>query len=64
MVKVLIASVVIVAVLIVLLGLKRWLNPEAEIMAHACDFDPEKRKKKNIDCDKCELKDIVNCEKE
>lgn len=62
MLLVLAISILIIAVLFALLGLKRWFSPDAEIMAHACDFDPEKRKNKNIDCDGCELKEIVNCE--
>lgn len=64
MVSILIISIILIALGVAILGIKVWFSSNAEIMAHACDFDPEKRKKKNIDCDQCELKEIVNCEKE
>ncbi len=58
--KLLIISIVLVALTMLLFGIKLLFNKEAEFPAHSCTS----KKGEPIDqeaCSACDLKDIVNC---
>ena len=56
----LIISVILIAIIMLLLGVKLLFNKDAEFTAHSCAFD-DSTSDKNEACSKCELKDLVNC---
>ena len=58
--KLLILSVILVALIMLALGIKMLFNPKAEFSGHACAFDSGE-KEIDIGCVKCQLKDIVDC---
>ena len=59
-IKILIISVILVAIIMLALGVKLLVNPNAEFTAHSCaleDGTPDE----NGACYKCQLKDLANC---
>lgn len=59
-VKMLIFSVVIVALVMLVLGIKLLLDPKAEFTVHSCALEdgiPDE----DGTCFKCQLKDLANC---
>jgi hypothetical protein len=59
--KVLIISVILVAFIIFALGVKLWLDPNAEFTVHSCAFD-DSDFNKDGGCSICQLKDLTNCQ--
>jgi hypothetical protein len=59
--KLLIASVILVAFVILALGVKLWFDPGAEFSAHSCALEDEDRFDKEQACSKCQLKDLADC---
>ncbi|MDF1573344.1 MAG: hypothetical protein P1P82_17175 [Bacteroidales bacterium] len=59
-IKVLIISIILVAIVMLTLGIKMWFNPDAEFTTHSCKLDEE-----NADSDSgcfiCQLKDLADC---
>jgi hypothetical protein len=59
-IKLIIISVILVAIIMLALGVKLWFNPDAEFSAHSCALDDG-----NLDdegaCFKCHLKDLAEC---
>lgn len=60
-IKLLIASVILVAFVILALGVKLWFDPGAEFSAYSCALEDQDSLDKNEACSKCQLKDLVNC---
>ena len=59
-IKLLIFSVVLVAFVMLILGIKLLFDPKAEFTVHSCALDDG-----NLDedgaCFKCQVKDLANC---
>ena len=58
--KLLIISVVLVAIVMIALGIKLWLNPNAEFTVHSCALEDGNPDEEGI-CYKCQLKDLSDC---
>lgn len=58
--KLLIASVILVAFVMLALGLKLWFDPNAEFSVHSCAFEDDNLDKDQA-CSKCQLKDLADC---
>jgi hypothetical protein len=58
--KLLILSIILVAIIMLALGIKLWFNPDAEFSAHSCALEDG-----NVDeegaCHKCQIKDLADC---
>ena len=59
-VKLLIVSLVLVAVVVLALGVKLWFDPNAEFTSHSCALDSGELDE-NGACSKCQLKELANC---
>lgn len=59
--KLLIASVILVAFVMLALGLKLWFDPGAEFSVHSCAFEDDDKLDKDQACSKCQLKDLADC---
>jgi len=59
-IKLMIVSVVLVALIMLALGLKLWFDPGAEYSVHSCAFEGGSLNKDGS-CSKCQLKDLANC---
>lgn len=59
-VKLIIISVILIAIVVLALGVKLWFNPDAEFSVHSCALEDG-----NLDegeaCFKCRLKDLADC---
>lgn len=58
--KVFILSIILVTLIMLVLSLKLFFDPEAEFSAHSCAFedgDPEK----DLSCVGCKIKDLTDC---
>ena len=60
-IKVLIISVILVAIVMLALGVKLLFNPKAEFSGHTCAFDFQEGLDENNACSKCQLKDLADC---
>ncbi|KOH43688.1 hypothetical protein [Sunxiuqinia dokdonensis] len=60
-IKLLIASVILVAFVILALGVKLWFDPKAEFSAHSCALEDDDKLDEDQACSKCQLKDLANC---
>lgn len=58
--KLLIISVVLVAIIMLALGIKLLFDPKAEFSAHSCALEDGSLDKDSA-CSKCQLKDLANC---
>lgn len=55
-----IISVILVAIVMLALGIKLWLDPDAEFSVHSCaleDGSPDK----DGTCSQCQLENLSNC---
>ncbi len=59
-IKTLIISIVLVAMVMLAFGVKLLFNKDAEFTAHSCVLDDGTSDKNEV-CSKCELKDLVDC---
>ncbi len=59
-IKTLIISVILVAIVMLALGVKLLFNKDAEFTAHSCAFE-DGTSDKNEACSNCDLKDLVDC---
>ncbi|GAO30393.1 hypothetical protein [Geofilum rubicundum] len=59
--KVLIISVILLAIVLLALGVKLFFKPKAEFGGYACAFDFQNGLDENSGCLKCQLKDLANC---
>lgn len=59
-IKLLIISVILVAIIMLALGVKLWFNPNAEFTAHSCALDDGTADAEGT-CFKCQIKDLANC---
>ncbi len=59
--KILIASVILVAFIMLALGVKLLFNKEATFSGHACALEDDELNKVG-DCAGCEIKEQVNCD--
>lgn len=59
-VKLMIISVILVAIIMLLFGLKLCFDPGSEFTLHSCAFEDGSPDKEGT-CSKCQLKDIANC---
>ena len=60
-IKLLIISIILVAIVMLALGIKMWFNPNVEFTSHSCALDSEDDKESLDGCAKCDLKDIADC---
>lgn len=60
-VKLLIVSIILVAIVILALGVKILFNPKAKFKGHTCAFEFQEGLDKNEACTKCQLKDMADC---
>lgn len=60
-IKLLIISIILVAIIMLALGVKLWFNPKAEFTGHTCAFEFQEGLDKNSACSKCQLKDLADC---
>jgi hypothetical protein len=59
-VKLIIISVILVAIILLILGIKLLFDPDAEFSVHSCALD-DGELDENGACSKCQLKDLVDC---
>ncbi len=60
----LIITVILVAIVMLALGVKLLFDKNAEFTSHSCALDSDKGLDKEESCEKCDLKDIVDCPEE
>ena len=60
-IKLLIISIILVAIIMLALGVKLLFNPKAEFSGHTCAFEFQEGLDKNNACSKCQLKDLADC---
>ena len=60
LIKLFIISLILVSIIMLALGIKMWLDPDAEITTHSCKLD-EKDSNSDSGCSKCQLKDLADC---
>lgn len=58
--KLLIISVILVAIVMLALGIKLLFNKNAQFTAHSCAFEDGSQDQEGA-CSKCELTDLVDC---
>ncbi len=58
--KVLIISIILVAVILLALAVKMLFDPNAEFTVHSCALENSDLNKDGA-CYKCQLKDLANC---
>lgn len=59
-IKVLIISIILIAIIIMALGIKLFFNKSADNLAHACALEDGKFADDGS-CAVCELKDLADC---
>jgi hypothetical protein len=59
-IKLLIISVILVAIIMLALGVKMLFNPKAEFSAHSCALEGGDLDETGA-CAACQLKDLANC---
>jgi hypothetical protein len=59
-IKLLIISIILVAIIMLALGVKLIFNPNAEFEVHSCALDDGELDKDGA-CSKCQLKDLADC---
>jgi hypothetical protein len=59
--KILIISILLVAIVMLALGVKLFFNKNAEFEMHSCAFDDNKNIDKELDCSSCQLKEVADC---
>ena len=60
-IKLLIISIILVAIVMLTLGVKLLFDPKAEFSGHTCAFEFEEGLDKNNACSKCQLKELADC---
>jgi hypothetical protein len=58
--KVLLISIVLVAIILLSLGIKLWFDPKAEFTVHSCALE-DGTLDNNGACSSCHIKDLANC---
>jgi hypothetical protein len=58
--KLFIASVILVAIIMLILGIKMIIDPKAEFTANSCALEDGRTDEYGA-CAKCQLKDMANC---
>ena len=58
--RLLIISVILVAIIMLALGVKLLFNPDAKFEAHSCALDGGDLNKEGA-CSKCQLRDLADC---
>ncbi len=58
--KLLIASIILVAIIMLALGIKMIFDPNAEFTAHSCALEDGKTDKYGA-CAMCQIKDLSHC---
>ena len=59
-IKILIISIILVAIIMLALGIKLWFNPDAEFTVHSCALEDGTLDKDGA-CLKCQIKDLADC---
>ena len=59
-IKLLIISIILVAIVMLALGIKMWFDPDAEFTSHSCKLNDENANS-DSGCFKCQLKDLADC---
>lgn len=60
-IKTIIITVVLVAIIMLALGVKLLFDKNAEFTTHSCALDSDKTLEKGDACSKCDLKHIADC---
>lgn len=63
LIKVFVISLILVAFVVLALGIKLWLDPNAKFEVHSCSLDSGDLDEDGA-CSKCQLKDLANCPEE
>jgi hypothetical protein len=59
-IKILISTVIIVALIVIALGVKLWIDPDAEFSSHSCSLDSGELDDAGA-CSICLVKDLTDC---
>lgn len=59
--KLLIFSVILVAIIMLALSVKLFFDKDAEFEMHSCAFDDNKDIDKEMNCSSCQLKEVADC---
>lgn len=59
--KLLIVSVILVAIVMLALGVKLFFNKNAKFEMHSCAFKEKTNDKGEPGCSSCELKEVADC---
>ncbi|WP_346856898.1 hypothetical protein [uncultured Draconibacterium sp.] len=60
-IKTIIVTVVLVAIVMLALGVKLLFDKNAEFTTHSCALDSDNTLEKDEACAKCDLRDLVDC---
>ncbi len=60
-IKLMIVSVIVVAVFMLAIGLKKLINPKAKFPPQSCALEENQNLDKDGACSLCQLKDLANC---
>ncbi len=59
-IKVIVISIILVAIVMLALGIKMLFDPDAEFTLHSCNLE-EENSNSISGCSKCQLKDLADC---
>lgn len=59
-IKLIIISIILVAIIMLALGIKLWLDPDAEFPTHSCALETGETEDDGS-CSACQLKDLIDC---